>query len=76
MFIERGHVEPARITPERAEAIRAVVEHALGSLGVEYGASHAEVKVASDGSIKIIEIGSRMGGDCIGSDLVRLFTKS
>lgn len=74
MFIERGHVEPARITPERAETIRAVVEHALDSLGVEYGASHAEVKVAPDGSIKIIEIGSRMGGDCIGSDLVRLST--
>ncbi|MEE0705381.1 MAG: ATP-grasp domain-containing protein, partial [Adlercreutzia sp.] len=54
MFIEKGHVEPARIAPEREAAIRAVVEHALDSLGVEYGASHSEVKVAADGSIKII----------------------
>lgn len=74
MFIEKGHVEPARIAPEREAAIREVVERALDSLGVEYGASHSEVKVAADGSIKIIEIGSRMGGDCIGSSLVSLST--
>lgn len=74
MFIEKGHVEPARIMSEREAAIRAVVEHALDSLGVEYGASHSEVKVAPDGTIKIIEIGSRMGGDCIGSHLVKLST--
>lgn len=71
-FIEKGHLEPARITPEQQQALCAVVEHALNSLGVEYGASHSELKIAPDGSIKIIEIGSRMGGDCIGSHLVKL----
>jgi biotin carboxylase len=49
-----------------------VVEHALDSLGVRFGASHSEVKVDADGAVKIIEIGSRMGGDCIGSHLVPL----
>lgn len=72
MFIERGHLEPARISAEREAAIRAVVEHALDSLGVRFGASHSEVKVDADGTVKIIEIGSRMGGDCIGSSLVPL----
>lgn len=71
-FIERGHLEPARIGAEREAAIRVVVEHALDSLDVAFGASHSEVKVALDGTIKIIEIGSRMGGDCIGSNLVGL----
>ena len=71
-FIERGHLEPARISPEREAAIRAVVEHALDSLGVRFGASHSEVKVDADGVVRIIEIGSRMGGDCIGSHLVPL----
>ncbi len=28
----------------------------------------------TDGEVRIIEIGSRMGGDCIGSDLVPLST--
>lgn len=71
-FIECGHLQPARLTCEQEQEIRRIVEHALNSLGVEYGASHAEVKVAPDGSVKIIEIGSRMGGDCIGSHLVNL----
>lgn len=74
MFIELGHLEPARVDERRERAIRDVVEHALDSLGVTYGASHSEVKVDADGNVKIIEIGSRMGGDCIGSHLVELST--
>lgn len=71
-FIETGHLEPARISEVRQTAIRSVVERALDGLGVQYGASHSEVKVSADGAVKIIEIGSRMGGDCIGSSLVPL----
>ena len=37
---------------------------------IEHGASHSEIKIDNFGDIKIIEIGARMGGDCIGSDLV------
>lgn len=73
-YIETGHLEPARISEAAAINIRQVVEHALDSLGVTYGASHSEVKVDNQGTIKIIEIGSRMGGDCIGSHLVPLST--
>lgn len=73
-FIEMGHLEPARIGNVEAEVIKAVVEHALTSLGVMFGASHSEVKLDETGKVKIIEIGSRMGGDCIGSDLVELST--
>lgn len=73
-YIETGHLEPARIDNATAIEIKQVVEHALDSLGVEYGASHSEVKVGPDGKVGIIEIGSRMGGDCIGSHLVRLST--
>lgn len=73
-FIETGHLEPARLDPAIVTAVKAVVEHALDSLGVEYGASHSEVKIDDNGKIAIIEIGSRMGGDCIGSHLVELST--
>lgn len=73
-FIERGHLEPARVTREEQQEICIIVEHALNSLGIEHGASHAEVKMEPNGDIYIIEIGSRMGGDCIGSDLVQLST--
>lgn len=74
MFIETAHLEPAQISDEMLEEVKAVVSHALDSLGVQYGASHSEVKIDSDGQIKIIEIGARMGGDNIGSSLVQLST--
>ena len=73
-FIETGHREPAPISKEVEKQIRDVVEHALDTLMIMNGASHSEVKVDDKGVIKIIEIGARMGGDCIGSDLVRYST--
>ena len=73
-FIETGHREPAPVDEETFERVRDVVFHALDSLGIENSASHAEVKIDKNGVIRIIEIGGRMGGDCIGSDLVRYST--
>lgn len=69
-FIETGHLEPAPLTTEILAEIQDVVPHALDSLGLQNGASHTELKIANDGTIRLIEIGGRMGGDCIGSDLV------
>ncbi|WP_028234381.1 ATP-grasp domain-containing protein [Pseudobutyrivibrio sp. MD2005] len=73
-FIETAHCEPAVLSVEIVKKIKDVVKHALTSLGVENGASHSELKIDKDGNIKIIEIGARMGGDCIGSGLVQLST--
>lgn len=73
-FIETGHIEPGQVAPDVLERIKAVVSHALDSLGVRYGASHSEIMVDAQGNPHIVEIGSRMGGDCIGSDLVQLST--
>lgn len=69
-FIETGHNEPANIDDKTYQKIVKIVLHALESLGIENSASHSEIKIDDNGNIKIIEIGSRMGGDCIGSDLV------
>lgn len=73
-FIETGHLEPASVDTETLERVKAIVSHALDSLELKNGASHSELKIAEDGTIRIIEIGGRMGGDCIGSDLVRYST--
>lgn len=73
-FIETGHIEPPLLSEGVLARIRDVVTHALTTLKVKQGASHAEVKVAKDGYVGIVEIGSRMGGDFIGSDLVSLST--
>lgn len=73
-FIEIGHIEPADISDSVKQKIKKIVPHALDSLKVKNGASHTELKISSDGEIKLIEIGARMGGDFIGSDLVELST--
>lgn len=72
-FIETGHKEPATVETEILDEVKRVVETALNSLEVTYGASHTEVRI--DGkTVRVIEVGARMGGDCIGSDLVKLST--
>lgn len=73
-YIETGHLEPAIVTDQMLERIKAVVFHALDSLEIRYGASHSEIKITENEEIKIIEIGARMGGDNIGSALVQLTT--
>lgn len=73
-FIETGHLEPAPVDDDTLANVKTVVEHALDSLELTEGASHSELKIDAHGNIKIIEIGGRMGGDCIGSDLVHYST--
>ena len=73
-FIEKMHLQPGRIDEKRLhEAIR-IMKKALDALGVEYGATHSEFKVDENGVVNIIEIGARMGGDYIGSQMVPLST--
>lgn len=73
-FIETGHLQPAEVTPALRNQIITVVKKALDTLQIKYGASHSEIIIQKDGAIRIVEIGGRMGGDCIGSHLVPLST--
>lgn len=73
-FIETGHCEPADIDEKYQEIIKENIFKALTALNIQNGASHSEFKITENGDFGIIEIGARMGGDCIGSDLVKLST--
>lgn len=73
-FIEMSHIQPAPISDERKEIIRKVSNHALDTLKLHDGAAHIELKVDQQEQVKIIEIGGRMGGGFLGSDLVPLST--
>ena len=73
-FIEIGHIEPSGLDDKTCERVKTQVFCALDALHVRAGASHSEFRVNKDGEIRLIEIGARMGGDCIGSDLVHLST--
>jgi len=73
-YIETGHREPVLLGGGVLEEVKRVVSHALSSLKIQNGASHSEIMIDRNNRISIVEIGARMGGDCIGSDLVRLST--
>lgn len=73
-FIETGHIEPAGLTKEQEKLVKEMISKALNALEVTNSATHAEFKIKPNGDIRIIEIGARMGGDCIGSTLVQIST--
>lgn len=73
-FVELEHHQPSSFPEEIKLRIKEIVLHALDALHIKYGASHSELKITEDGDIKVIEIGARMGGDFIGSNLVQLST--
>lgn len=73
-FVEIAHHQPADLTKAQYEEIYELTKRALTALGVTNGASHSEYRITNDGKIYVMEIGARMGGDFIGSDLVQLST--
>lgn len=73
-FVELQHHQPSTLEKEVQEKIKECTLKALVSLSHQYGASHSEFKIDNNGDVYIIEVGARMGGDFIGSDLVFLST--
>lgn len=73
-FVELEHHQPADLSVEMYDKIYALTDKALTALEITNGASHSEYRITDDGRIVVMEIGGRMGGDFIGSDLVRLST--
>lgn len=73
-FVELEHHQPSSLPDDIKLRVKDIVLNALDALHIQYGASHAELKITNDGDIRVIEIGARMGGDFIGSNLVKLST--
>ncbi|MBU0490154.1 MAG: ATP-grasp domain-containing protein [Bacteroidetes bacterium] len=73
-FVEKEQHQPSGLPDEIKVKLISIIKKSLSVLGVEFGASHSEVIITDAGDIYITEIGARMGGDYIGSDLVQLST--
>ncbi len=72
-FVEMGHSQPSSLCPADAEAIRDLTVRAVRAVGIDCGTAHVEIMLTADGP-KMIELGARMGGDCIATHLVPLST--
>lgn len=68
-FYEIGHSQPAAIDAETANRVAALASAAVLSVGLKNSAAHVEIMITPQGP-KMIELGARMGGDCISTYLV------
>lgn len=73
-FVELAHHQPSALSNELLDKIYSTTFDALSALSVKYGAGHTEIKINDNGNPYLIELGARMGGDFIGSHLVKLST--
>ena len=71
-FIERGETTPSRHPVALQEEIRRMVVDGVAALGLTDSGVHAEVKLTPEGP-RLVEIGARMGGDCIHALVKRVY---
>lgn len=72
-FVETGHNQPSLLPPQTLVSVKDLAIRAVNALGIMIGPAHVEIMVTENGP-KLIELGARLGGDCITSHLVRLST--
>lgn len=72
-FVEMGHNQPSMLPAEDVEKIKDLAKRAVLSVGINCGPAHVEIKLTPQGP-KMVELGARMGGDCITTHLVPLST--
>ena len=73
-YVELGHHQPARLPDALRAKVVDEVRKGIKAQGIINGASHAELMITAEGEVYVTEIGARMGGDFIGSDLVPIST--
>ena len=72
-FVEMGHSQPSQLEDENIDAIRDLAVRAVRAVGINNGPAHVEIMLTKKGP-RMIELGARMGGDCITTHLVQLST--
>ncbi len=72
-FVEMGHSQPSRLPLADVEKIKDLASRAVKAVGITFGPAHVEIMNTKEGP-KMVELGARMGGDCITTHLVPLST--
>ena len=72
-FVEMGHSQPTSQNEDNQAKIKSLAIRACKAVGINCGPAHVEMILTEDGP-KMVELGARMGGDCITTHLVPLST--
>lgn len=69
-YAELGHSIPSCLDAKTEHHIKECVENAIRALGINFGSVNMDLLLSEDGSAHIIDIGARMGGNLIGSNII------
>lgn len=72
-FVELGHSQPSCFPSSTVDTVRNAAIQGVAALCLNNCAAHAEVKLEA-GKAYLMEIGARLGGDFISTELTRLST--
>ena len=72
-FVEMGHNQPSMLGDSNIEKIKDLACRAVKAVGIKDGPAHDEIMLTEKGP-RMVELGARMGGDCITTHLVPLST--
>ena len=69
-YAELGHAIPNDLPPETEAKARLCVEKAIRALGVNCGSVNMDMLITPEGTVHIVDVGARMGGNMIGPCII------
>jgi len=73
-YAELGHQIPSQLGEALENKVKSCVTKAIKALGVNHGSINMDMLITKDGSVHIVDIGARMGGNLIGSHIIPIGT--
>lgn len=73
-YAELGHAIPSGLSMDVENKIKECVINAIHALEINFGAVNMDVLVTENGKVHIVDVGARMGGNLIGSHIIKIGT--
>lgn len=69
-YAELGHAIPSLLHSDLESKAKLCVEKAVSALGVNHGSVNMDLLITDSGSVHIVDVGARMGGNMIGPCII------
>jgi biotin carboxylase len=69
-YAELGHAMPSGLSREREDRIKECVKRAIKAMNINFGAVNMDILLTDKGTVHIVDVGARMGGNMIGPCII------
>lgn len=73
-YAELGHAIPNDLPVSIDNKAKSCVKNAIKALGINFGSVNMDMLITEDGDVHIVDVGARMGGNLIGSHIIKAGT--